>query len=317
MNRFRPLRSRFSCQLNGLQASLLTAGLVLITCPAYGLPSSRLSHSAIDLLGREGTLENHRSQRSAVRKQEAELTATLHTQHVSSQRSAVSGQQSTIAEDLAQAQQPTSPEAAISSPAPAAAIDLEPKLIEQSPVLQRWLQQVPNVLADIKHDPSFRTRLRLGYTQFPSTKQAGGLNVGIEDVFLGHTGLTLSADYQTAFNGRRESWGTDLRYYVRPLGSSINVAPVIGYRHLETTRYATDGVNVGLRLLLVPSRTGAADIAVTQSWVAPGSEAEVGLTTLSFGYALTHNLRLSTDIQQQNSRFRKDSRVGIGLEWML
>ncbi|WP_146141222.1 hypothetical protein [Stenomitos frigidus] len=175
---------------------------------------------------------------------------------------------------------------------------------------------MPDVLADIKRDPSFRTRLRLGYSQFPSTEHARGINLGIEDLFVGRSGLTLSGNYQTAFNGQREVWGGDVRYYVRPLGNIINLAPVLGYRHLETTRYTTDGVHVGLRLLLVPSRTGAADLAVTQSWVAPGSENEVGLTTLSFGYAMTHNLRLSTDLQKQNSRFRSDSSVGIGLEWL-
>lgn len=197
-----------------------------------------------------------------------------------------------------------------------ATLNLDPKLIESSPVLQRWLRQVPNVLEDIKRDPSFRTRLRVGYAQFPSTQDASGWNVGVEDVFLDRTGFTLSAEYQAAFNGKRESWGGDLRYYLRPLGSYINVAPVLGYRHLETTRYSVEGANVGLRLLLVPSRTGAADISLTQSWVAPGSDREVGLTTLSVGYALTSKLRLSTDIQQQNARQRKDSRVGIVLEWM-
>lgn len=195
-------------------------------------------------------------------------------------------------------------------------IDLDPKLIDSSPLLQRWLRQVPDVLDDIRRDPSFRTRLRVGYSQFPSTDQAGGWNVGVEDVFVGRSGITFSADYQASFNGDREAWGTDLRYYLRPLGSYINVAPVLGYRRLETTRYSTDGVNLGLRLLLVPSRTGAADISLTQSWVSPGGDEEVGLTTLSFGYAVTHNLRLSTDIQKQNARQRKDSRVGIALEWM-
>ncbi|QZZ23674.1 hypothetical protein J5X98_19825 [Leptothermofonsia sichuanensis E412] len=195
-------------------------------------------------------------------------------------------------------------------------LDLDPQLIESSPVLQRWLDQVPDVLEDIKRDPSFRTRLRLGYSSFASSNRAGGWHVGLEDVFLGRTGLTLSADYQASFNGRRKAWGADLRYYVRPLGSHINLAPVLGYRHLETSRYTTEGLHVGARLLLVPSRTGAADISLTQSWVSPGTGEEVGLTTLSFGYALTRNLRLSTEIQKQNARQRKDSRVGIGLEWM-
>jgi hypothetical protein len=199
---------------------------------------------------------------------------------------------------------------------PVAPFDLDPTQIESSPTLQRWLKQVPNVLDEIKRDPSFRTRLRLGYAYFPSTDKASGWSVGLEDLLIGRSQLTLSADYQAAFNGQRKAWGTDLRYYVRPLGSQINLAPVIGYRHLETPRSTTDGLNVGLRLLLVPSRTGAADISLTQSWVAPRSDAEVGLTTLSVGYALTRHLRLSTDLQKQNSRQRKDSRVGISIEWM-
>ena len=198
-----------------------------------------------------------------------------------------------------------------------AGLDLSPEVIQGSPVLQRWLRQVPNVSAEIRNDPSFRTRLRLGYSQFPSTGQAAGVNVGVEDVFVGQTGLTVSGEYETAFNGKREAYGADLHYYVLPLGGYINFAPVVGYRHLETNRYSTDGLNLGARLLLVLSRGGAADVALTQSWVSPGTGDDVGITTLSAGYALTHHLRLSTDIQKQNARQHKDSRVGIVLEWML
>ena len=185
--------------------------------------------------------------------------------------------------------------------------------IEDSPVLQRWQRQVPNVLADIKNDPSFRTRWRLGYNRF---SQGNGANIGIEDVFIGKTRLTASGDYQWAFNGKYQSYGADLHYYLRPLGSYINIAPLIGHRHLQNGDYLIDGVNVGGRLKLVLSRGGAADITLAQSWIAPGTEKEVGLTTLSFGYAVTRNLRLATDIQKQNSRHSKDSRVGIVLEWM-
>ncbi|MBD2127361.1 hypothetical protein NDI39_01420 [Microcoleus sp. ZQ-A2] len=195
-------------------------------------------------------------------------------------------------------------------------LDLKPEIRENSPVLQRWLRQVPNVLQEIRHEPSFRTRVRLSYSQFPSTGQAAGFNVGVEDVFIGRTGLTMSGDYQRSFNGKRESFGTDLRYYVFPLGSYVNVAPQVGYRNLTTGNFSTEGVNVGARLMLALSRTGAADVSLTQSFVSPGSRDEVGMTTLSFGYAVTQNLRLSTDIQKQNSREDKDSRVGIVLEWM-
>ncbi|NEU73139.1 hypothetical protein PI95_011340 [Hassallia byssoidea VB512170] len=195
-------------------------------------------------------------------------------------------------------------------------LDLSPEIIQNSPVLQRWRRDVPNILQEIKNDPSFRTRLRLGSPEFPSTGQAFGVIVGIEDIFIGRTGLTVSGEYQAAFNGKREAYGADLHYYLRPLGSYVNIAPVVGYRHLQTNRYTTDGVNLGAKLLLVLSRGGAADISLTQSWVSPGSDEEVGLTQLSLGYAITSNLRLSTDIQKQNSRLQKDSRVGVVLEWM-
>lgn len=195
-------------------------------------------------------------------------------------------------------------------------LELSPEIIENSPVLQRWQRQIPNVLEEIRHDPSFRTRIRLGYSQFPSTGQAAGFNVGVEDVFIGRTGLTVSGDYQRSFNGKREAYGADLHYYVLPLGSYVNIAPVVGYRNIQTDKFSTDGFNVGARLMLALSRTGAADISLTQSFVSPGSNQEVGITTLSVGYAVTRNWRLSTDIQKQNSVQRQDSRVGIVLEWM-
>lgn len=198
---------------------------------------------------------------------------------------------------------------------PSVELDLSPEVIEGSPVLQRWRRKVPNVLEDIRNDPSFRTRVRFGFSVFPSMGQAFGVNVGVEDVFIGD-GLTVSGEYQAAFNGKREAYGVDLHYYLRPLGSYVNFAPVVGFRHLQTNSYSTDGVNLGARLLLVLSRDGAADISLTQSWVNPGTNDEVGLTSFSVGYAVTRNLRIATDIQKQNARQDKDSRVNIVLEWI-
>ncbi len=195
-------------------------------------------------------------------------------------------------------------------------LDLNPEIRKNSPVLQRWQQKIPNVLEEINNTPSFPTRVRLGYSGFPSTGQAGGWNVGIEDIFLDRTPVTLSADYQTSFNGKRTNTGAELRYYLRPLGNYINVAPVLGYRYLESDRHSTSGLNAGLRLVFVPSRGGAADIALSQTWVAPTTNEQVSITTLSVGYAVTRNLRIATDLQKQNSRQYKDSRVGIVLEWM-
>ncbi|MEP0956212.1 hypothetical protein [Microcoleus sp. FACHB-1515] len=185
-------------------------------------------------------------------------------------------------------------------------IDLAPEIIEQSPVLQRWQEEIPDVRQDIQNDPSFRTRIRVGY----GDSGEGSVSVGVEDVFLGRSNFTISGDYQ---GGDRSSYGADLHYYVRPLGSAVNLAPVVGYRHLDET----DGVNVGARLMLSLSRSGAADISVTQSWVAPGSSQEAGLTRVVFGYAVSDRLRLSTDYQRQNTPERKDDRWGIALEWLL
>ncbi|MFN6234726.1 hypothetical protein [Microcystis sp.] len=195
-------------------------------------------------------------------------------------------------------------------------LDLDPKIRQESPVLERWLEKIPDIAEDIRRDPSFRTRIRLGYAEFPSSDNSSGVILGVEDVFFGQTSLTLSGDYQTAFNGKRTAIGANLQYYLLPVGDYVNLAPMVGYRYIQTGNYSTDGLNLGLKLKLALSRTGAADITVSQSFISPGGDNEVGLTTLSVGYAITSNLRLAADIQAQNSRARKDSSVGILLEWL-
>ncbi len=191
-----------------------------------------------------------------------------------------------------------------------------PDLLETSPVFQQWNKEVPNVLDSIKRDPAFRTRARLGLSYFPTTFDSLGWNIGVEDVFIGKTGFTVSGDYQATFTGDRQAGGAELRYYLLPLGGYFNIAPVLGYRYLETPRYITDGLNVGAKFQAVLSRTGGADISFTQTWVDPRQSEEVGITKFSFGYALTKNLRLSTDIEKQNSKKKKDTRFGISFEWM-
>ena len=195
-------------------------------------------------------------------------------------------------------------------------LDLDPKIRQESPVLERWLEKIPDIAEDIRRDPSFRTRIRLGYAEFPSRDNSSGVILGVEDVFFSQTSLTLSGDYQTAFNGKRTAIGANLQYYLLPLGDYVNLAPMVGYRYIQTGNYSTDGLNLGLKLKLALSRTGAADITVSQSFISPGGDNEVGLTTLSLGYAITSNLRLAADIQAQNSRARKDSSLGILLEWL-
>ena len=195
-------------------------------------------------------------------------------------------------------------------------IDLSPEIINGSPVLQKWLKGIPDVASDIKTAPSFRTRVKVGYSQYPSTNQAGGFHVAVDDVFFGSQGLSASANYNSVSNGNRNAYGVDAQYYLLPLGGYVNITPLVGFRHLQTDKYSRDGLNLGVKLMLVPSRGGGADLALSQSWVGFGSSTETGLTTLSVGYALTNQIRLSTDIQQQNAKENYDSRVGFGVEWM-
>lgn len=195
-------------------------------------------------------------------------------------------------------------------------LDLPQQVIDQSPVLQEWSDRTPDIADEILHDPSFPTRLRLGYSYFPSA-QTSGFHVGVEDWFvIQDSGLTVSGDYARSFNNQRESYGAEARYYLLPLGEYFNIAPVVGYRHLDTADYVSEGVNLGVRLLLVTSRGGGADIAVSQTWVAPGTQEEVGLTSLSVGYGITQKLRLATDVQFQNSSFGQESRLGMSLEYV-
>jgi hypothetical protein len=221
----------------------------------------------------------------------------------------VENRRNLVAEEMQLSQAETTPQPAATPNSAAEELELSPEIIENSPVLQRWLEEVPNVLEDIRNDPSFRTRLRLGYSNFPSNDDASGFNVGVEDVFIGRSGLTVSGDYQASFNGDRQNFGADLRYYVLPLGSYVNVAPLVGYRNIESNDYSTDGINVGARLMLALSRTGAADVSLTQSFVSPGSSDEVGITTLSLAMRL---LEIYAYLQIFKSRIRGKRRI---VEW--
>ncbi len=89
----------------------------------------------------------------------------------------------------------------------------------------------------------------------------------------------------------------------------------MGYRSLQQDGYHQDGLTIGGKAVLSFSRTGAADLRFSQKFIAPGSANEVGLSRLSLGYALTPDWRLATDLEQQNSVSRKESRVGVYVEW--
>jgi hypothetical protein len=195
-------------------------------------------------------------------------------------------------------------------------IDIAPEIINNSPVLQRWLQNIPDVGAEIQNDPSFRPRVRVGYSQYPASGQSGGWDVSVNEVLIGRSGVALNADYHGKIGSDRSSYGVEANYYLLPLGGYYNVAPVVGYRRINSDLYQREGVNLGAKVILVPARGGGGDITLQQTWLNIGTPEEVGIGSISTGYALTNQLRISGEIQFQNSRESQESRVGIGLEWM-
>ncbi len=182
---------------------------------------------------------------------------------------------------------------------------------QDSPVLQRWQQQIPNVLEAIENDPSFRTRWRLGYGE---SNQQGRVDLGVEDIFLGDR-LTLSGDYQRGNSNGNSTYGAELRYYLLPLGNYVNVAPVVGYRQINSQDLTASGVRVGGRLQVVLSRPSGADLALSQTWVAPGSSQEIAITNLALGYAIARNLRVGTQWQLESRGGKSDRRLGVFFEF--
>lgn len=201
-------------------------------------------------------------------------------------------------------------------------LDLDPAIIENSPVIQKWIEEIPDISSEIRHQAVFRTLVRLGYSQFPSNHNAGGFFIGVEDVFLGNTPMTLSGEYTTSLNDDSRSGndrlavGGNLKYYLLPLGSYINIAPVIGYKAIETGDYQTDGLDVGIKIIFAISPQGAADISLSQNFISPTSSEEVGITEIRAGYALNKDIRLSAGMAWQNSLKNSDSQINLGLEWM-
>ncbi len=183
--------------------------------------------------------------------------------------------------------------------------------IEHSPLFQRWQEQIPNVLEDIDHQPSFRTRVRLGVVQ---SEDGTGIGARVEEVFLDRSRFTVSGGYQRLFDEDRHQseWDAELHYYLRPLGRYVNIAPVVGFRELDRSGRNLSGMTVGVRALLVLSRGGGGEISATQTWIVPTAGEPMSLTQLSAAYAIDSHWRLSTDWQ----RYNRENQAGIFVEWM-
>ncbi len=190
-------------------------------------------------------------------------------------------------------------------------VDVDPRLIQDSPVLQRWLVNPPDLLSDIYYAPIFGTKLRVGGI---SRDNRLGLDLGIEDVFIGSSPVTLSGSYQTLFPTLESSFDLKARYYVLPLGSYFNIAPQVGYRQLNALdARSVSGVEVGLQGILVLSPRSA-DLRFSHGFTNFATDSELSITAVTASYALGRNLWVGSKIEWRRSPIQSDSRVGIMLE---
>ena len=192
------------------------------------------------------------------------------------------------------AAKPVSPKPKPTLTEQAAEVGIEPALLENSPVLRRWLQSPPDLMQDIQQTPVFSPQLRTGIT---SRNNDLGAELSLEDIFVGQTPLTLSGTYQTEFAGREQSFAVQMRYYTLPLGSYFNIAPTLGYRQINLSQQPQiSGVDLGLQGVFVLS-PHAADLRLGQTFTAPGASTETGITTISASYAITPSIRLHSRVE--------------------
>ncbi len=193
-------------------------------------------------------------------------------------------------------------------------LEIDRQVIENSPVLRRWLDNPPDLLEDIYNEPSFNTKLNIGIT---SRNNSLGIEAGVEDLFVGRSPLTVNGSYQAEFSGRESELVANIRYYVLPLGSYWNISPIVGYRQFnQLDRPQISGLDVGLQGILVLS-PHSSDLRLSHTFTSPSGDLEMSTTTLSTSYAITNNLRLGTKIEWRRSPLVYDSRVGFLLELAL
>ncbi len=183
---------------------------------------------------------------------------------------------------------------------------LEATLIEQSPVLQRWLVEPPDVLDLIRNTPAVPLRLRVGAASATSG------SIGFEDLALG-TRLTLSGDYRWQIDTTYD-YGLHLRYYLRPRGERFNLAPEIGFRDLNSPVGSSSGLAVGLgsTISLAP---GAADLSLNYRLLNIASDRETTFASATAAYSLSRSFRLAAQYSWINAPWERDHRVGLLLEW--
>ncbi len=190
-------------------------------------------------------------------------------------------------------------------------LGLDGQILEDSPVLRRWLQNPPNLLEEIRNTPILPTRLQAGF------ESSSHWRVSLQDLRLADR-LTLSGDYrQSSQDPEARQYGSEMRYFLAPMGSTFNLAPQLGYRALEQENRSLSGVSYGAFAVLALA-PGAADLTGSYSWVAPQEpeEGQATLAELTAAYAISPSFRLSARYSLRNSTLTRESSLGFGVEWI-
>ncbi|MFS8885955.1 hypothetical protein [Synechococcus sp. H70.2] len=194
-------------------------------------------------------------------------------------------------------------------PSLSAALGLEGQI--DSPVLRRWLQDPPDLLEEIRNTPVLPTRLQVGF------ESASEWRIGLQDLRLGDR-LTLSGDYrQSLENPVVRQYGSEVRYFLAPVGSRFNLAPQLGYRAWEQENRRFRGVSYGVFFVLALA-PGAADLTGSYSWVTPqeSEEGQATLAEITAAYAISPSFRLAARYSLRHSTLAQESSFGAGLEWI-
>ncbi|MEN9203809.1 MAG: hypothetical protein Q6K80_07520 [Thermostichus sp. DG_1_6_bins_120] len=195
----------------------------------------------------------------------------------------------------------------------AAALDLglDGQIVEDSPVLRRWLQNPPNLLDEIRNTPVLPTRFQASF------ESSSHWRISLQDLRLANR-LTLSGDYrQSAAEPENRQYGSEIRYFLAPMGSKFNLAPQLGYRVLEQKEHSLSGISYGAFAVLALA-PGAADLTGSYSWILTQQpqEEQATLTEVTAAYAISSSFRLSARYSLRHSTLTRESSLGFGVEWI-
>ncbi|NJN76292.1 MAG: hypothetical protein HC796_08980 [Synechococcaceae cyanobacterium RL_1_2] len=183
-------------------------------------------------------------------------------------------------------------------------LNLPPTMVEESTLLQRWPIAIPDLTEQIKHEPIFSPRIGISF----SDERFG---VNLRRVNIPGTRWVIEGNYDPI------NEGVSLDYYSRALGHRLNIAPTIGYDSIEIEDRSRSGISLGVKVLLFGAGDGG-DGSVSHRFVNPGEGSkEMGITSLSLGYALTSQIRLATDFNFYRTIKYQEDQFKLNLEFLL